>query len=323
MKIFTHFLTIFLFILLMSCTNTNSDKIDKWMRDDETIKILSTTEMINDLVVSIGKDKVDALSLIIGDLDPHSYELVKGDDEKIKRADLVLYNGLGLEHGASLLQVIKHHKNTLAIGDKIICNQPNYALYVDQTLDPHIWMDVSLWLHAIDPIVEKLSDLSPEYANEFKENAEQLKQDLLQTHQEIYEKMQSIPSNKRYLVTSHDAFQYFARAYLKDPSETKFNHRFSAPEGLAPDGQLNSSNIKYIIDHLRKYNISVLFPESNVSQDSIRKIVHAGKSMGMTLKISQDPLYGDAMQVVEGLRGKNYINMMKHNANVIEGNLKQ
>lgn len=293
------------------------------MKQDQAIKVLSTTEMINDLVISIGKDKVSALSLIVGDLDPHSYELVKGDDEKIKRADLVVYNGLGLEHGASLLQSIQSHKNALAVGDQIVLNRPDLILYVDQTLDPHIWMDVSLWAQAVDPIVEQLSTLAPEYAAEFRKNAQQLKQELLCTHEEIYRKMQSIPSHKRYLITSHDAFQYFARAYLKEPHEAKFNHRFSAPEGLAPDGQLNSSNIKLIIDHLQKYGISVLFPESNVSQDSIQKIVHAGKSLGMHLRISQDPLYGDAMQVVEERRGKNYIHMMKHNASVLEEHLKR
>lgn len=317
-KSFKCFLAISMFVLGFSCTNPNSNTLNDWMRDNQKAKVLSTTEMINDLVIAIGKDKVDSLSLIIGDLDPHSYEIVKGDDEKIKRADLVIYNGLGLEHGASLLQMLQNHENRLAVGDVILSEHPQLALHAHQILDPHIWMDVSLWARAVDPITEKLSKLCPEHAKEFSNNAKELKKELSNVHEEIFKKMQSIPSNKRYLVTSHDAFQYFARAYLKDPSDTEFVQRFSAPEGLAPDGQLSSSNIKEIVDHLQKHDICVLFPESNVSQDSIRKILHAGEKMGMHLIISKDPLYGDAMQVEESLRGTNYIHMMKHNARIIE-----
>ena len=74
-------------------------------------------------------------------------------------------------------------------------------------------------------------------------------------------------------MTSHDAFNYFARAYLADPEEVEWQKRFEAPEGLAPDGQLSVADIQRIIDHICMYRIAVLFPESNVSRDSLRKII--------------------------------------------------
>jgi manganese/zinc/iron transport system substrate-binding protein len=128
--------------------------------------------------------------------------------------------------------------------------------------------------------------------------------------------LQGVPSNKRYLVTSHDAFNYFARAYLKDPEEKEWHDRFQAPEGLAPESQLSVADIIAIIHHMKKYQIKVLFPESNVSRDSIRKIVDAGNENGMELKIATTPLYGDAMGK-KGDDGDTYIKMILHNGKTI------
>ena len=95
------------------------------------------------------------------------------------------------------------------------------------------------------------------------------------------------PCRKRYLVTSHDAFHYFTRSYLAEPGEANWAKRFAAPEGLAPEGQLNPRDIQKIIDYLRVKKISVLFPESNVSRDSIRKIATAGRELGLEIRFVQ------------------------------------
>jgi manganese/zinc/iron transport system substrate-binding protein len=124
---------------------------------------------------------------------------------------------------------------------------------------------------------------------------------------QIFETLQKISPEKRYLVTSHDAFRYFARRYLAPAGESDWEQRFQAPEGLSPDAQLNPADLQRIIDHLHRYHIETLFPESNVSRDSIRKLVDAGKKMGLKLKVCKDALYGDSF------RGK-YLDAMKHNA---------
>ncbi len=314
-------INIFLFFSLLftfSCSQSQTIHAQKWMMESGKVKILSTTEMINDLVSAVGGEHVDCLTLIFGGLDPHSYELVKGDDEKFSRADIVFSNGLGLEHGACLVNTIQNHPNSIALGDEVKKKFPNRILTTDGAIDPHIWMDVSLWLYIIDPIEQSLSKLDPDHARSYKKNAENLKKRLLRVHSEILDLMQSIPAEKRYLVTSHDAFYYFAKAYLAENNEkTEWKERFCAPEGLAPDNQMSSLNIVNIINHLKKFNIKVLFPESNVSRDSIKKIILAGKQKDLNLKISDDPLYGDSMEIVETIPGENYIKMMKHNADVI------
>ena len=278
--------------------------------------------MIHDLAKSIGGDRVISLPLIQGDLDPHSYQLVKGDDEKLLGADLIFYNGLGLEHGASLAHILKSSSKATAVGDTIFQKFPEKILWTEGTVDPHIWMDVSLWMHAIDPILDVLIEKEPESAGYFRENAADLKKRMALVHEEIFTKLQEIPAEKRYLVTSHDAFNYFAKGYLASSEESLqgWEERFKAPEGLAPEGQLNPLDLQRIITHLQKHQIRVIFPESNVSPASIEKIVRAGLEKGLCIKISNAPLYGDAMKSTSD-RGENYLETMRHNADIITSQL--
>lgn len=273
-------------------------------------KVLSTIAQIGDLVAQIGGDRIESQVLVRGELNPHSYELVKGDDEKIAQSQIIFYNGLGLEHGASVSAMLASHPNALAVGEKIGQIRPDSILWKGNQIDPHIWMDISLWQEAVDPIADRLSSMDPEGTEYYQARAAALKQEMSNSHEKVYQKLQSIPSEKRFLVTSHDAFHYFTRSYLADPGETDWAKRFAAPEGLAPDGQLNPIDLQKIVTHLNEYHIEVLFPESNVSRDSIRKIAAAGKQLGLDLRICREALYGDAM------RGT-YLEAMEHNAQAI------
>lgn len=297
-------------LFIVGCYPSKSPVKD-WLREDGKIKILSTTAQIGDLVRSIGGERLDGCVLIQGDLDPHSYEIVKGDLEKVDRADLLFYNGLGLEHGASLSSVLRSSSKAVAVGEKIRNRYPDQIIERGQAIDPHIWMDVSLWQKGILPIVEALSQVDPEGASYYQQRGDALSLEMNAVHKDILTRLQKIPSNQRYLVTSHDAFHYFARSYLADPGEVNWTDRFAAPEGLAPEGQLSPRDIQKIIDYLRVKNISVLFPETNVSRDSVRKIADAGKEMGLQISVCSEPLYGDAMGNLS------YLEMMNHNAEII------
>lgn len=317
LKLFVWFSFITLFF---SCTSNRErcDNVKNWMQSDK-IKVLSTIEMIDNLVKEIGGNHVSTLVLITGQLDPHSYQLVKGDDEKFAVADIIFYNGLTLEHGPSLKKTLDEKKNAVGLGDSIRKENPDLILEYNGQVDPHIWMDISIWQKTIPYIVEALSDYSPNHRETFIENGKKLTQKLQEAHLEIYTMLQKIPEEKRYLVTSHDAFNYFSRSYLATQEELELNtwqKRFRAPEGLAPDSQLSSSDIKNIVDHLKKHHIQVLFPESNLSHDSINKIVEAGKAKGLNLTIATCPLYADAMGA-PGSDGDTYIKMVQHNAKLI------
>lgn len=312
-----------LLLSVFSCSKRNND-LQMWMDAPHSIKVLTTTQMINDIVKVIGGRHVSTLALIKGELDPHSYQLVKGDDEKLAYADLIFYNGLGLEHGPSLQHHLENNAKAISLGEKILQDNPALIIYVNDKYDPHIWMDISLWAKTIPIIVKALSNKDPTHADEYQSNAKTLLADMDLAHQEVREILQKIPPEKRYLVTSHDAFNYFTRAYLATAEEIKTNEwqkRFNAPEGLAPESQLSTTDIKNIIAYADKYDIEVLFPESNVSQDSIKKIVQAGNEQGLNLKIACCPLYADAMGK-PGSDGDTYLKMIKHDATIIANHLR-
>lgn len=301
--------------------NSQVQKFKLWMAPNGKVKVLSTITQIGDLVEEIGGDRVDQWVLMTGDLDPHSYELVKGDDEKFSRSDLIFYNGLGLEHGASLASTLQDHPSSISLGGWVQKNHPQKILKKQGLEDPHIWMDLSLWKETIEPIVEALSKKDPDGSDFYKQRAALLKEKMELQHQKMVARLQRVPKEKRYLVTSHDAFHYFTKSYLASPEDgDKWMERFAAPEGLAPDGQLNPSDIEGIINYLKDKKISVLFPESNVSRDSIQKIVSAGKELGLEISICSDVLYGDAMAAIEK---DAYFESMMHNVNVIAQHLEE
>ena len=307
-------------LLLYGCsTSQTSSSMEVWSNQNGKIKVLSTTAMIDDIVGQIGGERINHIVLITGEIDPHSYELVKGDDEKLSLSQLIFYNGLGLEHGASLRYQLEHHANAIAVGNSVLQKNPELILRSDREIDPHIWMDILLWSRIIDPIVAALSIADPEGEELYYKNAQQVRENMLHMHEMIYHDLQNVPEQKRYLVTSHDAFNYFTRAYLATPNEKtqeEWQKRFDAPEGLAPEGQLSAANIQQIIDHLIQYHIQVVFPESNVSRDSLKKVVHACAQKGLIVKISSEALYGDSMGSA-GSDADTYLKMMRHNADAL------
>jgi manganese/zinc/iron transport system substrate-binding protein len=313
--------------LLWGCGSDSSDssmsKRRQWMVPNDKIKVLTTISMIQDIVQQIGGEHVEVLSLITGELDPHSYQLVKGDGELLAFADLIIYNGLGLEHGPSLQKFLLGNSKAIAVGDQIMRTSPELFIVTQSQIDPHIWMDISLWNRIIPIVVEALTAKDPSHAKDFEENGLAVQKKMLAAHESIRSQMERIPSEKRYLVTSHDSFHYFTKAYLTDNQELEteaWRSRCAAPEGLSPESELSTSDIHHIIEHLQKYTVRVVFTESNVSRDSIRKIVAIGKEKGFSIQIAKDCLYADSMGHANG-KELDYLGMIQHNASVIAGHL--
>ncbi len=301
---------VFIYCLLFAACSPPrpSHFTEVWAQPNGKVKVLSTTAMIDDIVGRIGKERIDHISLINGEIDPHSYELVKGDDEKFSMAQAIFYNGLGLEHGASLRYQLENHANAIDLGRQM---PANLLVCVGGQVDPHVWMDIALWSQIIRPIVIELSKIDPEGKEYYEKNGQVMREAMLAAHKRIYSELQSVPQEKRYLVTSHDAFNYFTRAYLATP-DGEWRERVNAPEGLAPEGQLSTADIQQTINYLLRYQVKVVFPESNVSRDSLKKVINACAKKGLNVAISQDDLYADAMGNIDS-----YLNMVEHDAHVL------
>lgn len=307
--------TLILLMLTFLCCQCQraTTRDSQWREKNGRIKVLTTIAMIDDLVQKIGGERVDSIPLIRGELDPHSYEIVKGDEEKFFRADLIFYNGLGLEHGLSLRRHLQDNPKAIAVADPILKSDPSLILVVGGAYDPHIWMDISLWQRTIDPIVSALTKIDPIHASGYHERAEILRQEMQKADQFVFERLQAIDPAKRYLVTSHDAFSYFTRHYLADSEDVDWRLRCAAPEGLAPEAQMSLCDLMEIMDHVEKFHVSVLFPEANVSKDSLRKICDACAKKGIEMRLCSETLYGDSM----GSQGGSYLDMIEHNVQLI------
>ena len=312
----------FLAFILVGCVNPRNslNELSNWVKDDGKIRVLATTAIVGDLVQRIGGDKVKVIAIINGNQDPHSYEVVKGDGEKFTYADIVFANGLMLEHSGSMQYQLKHHKNVLSIGNEILNKYPDDIIYVDGQLDPHIWMDIMIWSYSIDFIREKLMEINPAEKAYFEEQSKKAKMEFAMLDAEILNKMHKIPAEKRFLVTSHDAFNYFVRRYFSSADEVKkgsWRFRMQALQGLAPDEQISVLQIKEIVDHVCKYHIKVIFPESNLSRDSLEKVKEACGKRGVAIRLATNTLYGDT------LGGKTYLEMLDYDADVLETNLNE
>jgi manganese/zinc/iron transport system substrate-binding protein len=308
------FLPAFLAVACSSSTEKKNFALDQWIREEGKVKVLATTAIVGSLVEMVGGEEIDLLILMGRDLDPHSYEMVKGDADKFKYADIVFSNGLFLEHSASMQAELKHHKRSIRLGDEVAKKYREEILFVNGQVDPHIWMDLSLWSKCIDPIVKALSAQDPEHAKKYEERGRKATLLLEKEDREVRTKMESIPVDKRYLVTSHDAFNYFGRRYLSLPTEMKseeWRERVHAIQGLAPDEQISPLEILEIVEYILKRDICVIFPEANLSQDALKKVVDSCLRKGKKVSLCKETLYGDT------LGGKTYIEMIHYNTDVL------
>ena len=306
-------------LFVVSCvTRKSQSDLSRWMEPNQKVKVLATTTIVQDIVSAVGGDYVDVIALVNGDLNPHSYELVKGDSEKFLHASIVFANGLLLEHSPSVQYQLETHPNVLFIGDEIYKKDPSRIIYVGKEVDPHIWMDLSLWAEGIDFVVERLTAKDPIHADDYKRNGEIRKVQLRETDSHIKKEMENIPLAKRYLVTSHDAFNYFVRRYLAPMEEMngEWKSRLEALQGLAPDDQISALSIQNIVDYVSEHQVHVIFPEANLSQDALQKVKEACKSRGTIIQIPKEPLFGDTLG-----KEKSHIQMLEHNARVLDNYL--
>lgn len=312
------FFTFLPLILLMCGCGKKKESAAFWQTNDK-LKVLSTTSMIDDLVKEIGGDRVATLTLIKGELDPHTYEIVKGDEEKFLSADIIFYNGLHLECGYSLRDHLEGNSKAINLGNYIVTNEPHLLLGENNHYDPHIWLDIDLFSRFVSPIEQKLTSLDPSHGEEYHARALSLLQKMKATDKEVKNLMQSVPETKRYLVTCHSAFGYFTRRYLASDNEWKNNswkERAKAPQGLAPEAQISISDIESVVAYIKQRNILVLFPESNVNMDALKRVQSLSKKCGQRVRVAKESLYGDAMK-----EGSSYLETMLMNAQIISREL--
>jgi manganese/zinc/iron transport system substrate-binding protein len=300
----TYLPTVFFIAILVvniNCTNPSQNS------DAGKIKVVTTTGMIADLVKNIGGDSIEVESLMGPGVDPHLYKATQGDMVKLRNAQLIFYNGLHLEGKmGEVLENFKTDKEVVAIGsavdEKLLLSDPNYS----GVPDPHIWFDVSLWSSTIDHIVEKLSAHAPAAKTYFEQNARSYSDELNQLHRWVSSEIAGIPAENRILITAHDAFHYFGRAYAIE---------VRGLQGISTLSEFGLRDRVDLVNYIIQHNIKAVFVETSVSEKNIKSIVEGCRQKGHEVTIGGN-LYSDAMGK-EGTPEGTYIGMVRANVKAI------
>jgi manganese/zinc/iron transport system substrate-binding protein len=271
------------------------------------IRVVATTGMVADLVRNVGGDRVEVRGLMGPGIDPHQYKASEGDVLRLGTADIVFYTGLHLE--AKLGDVLEQMGDR--IRSKAITDGTDRGLLLkpddfEGQYDPHVWFDVSLWATTLDTVRDALIDLDPASADTYRANAERYRAELDELHQYVLEQAARIPEEQRVLVTAHDAFNYFGRAY---------GFEVRGLQGISTAAEAGTSDVRQLADFLARRQIRAIFVESSVPVRNVEAVQAAVRSRGWDITIGGE-LFSDAMGT-EGTPEGTYAGMVRHNIDTI------
>ena len=272
----------------------------------------ATIGMIADVAQTIAGDHAEVRGLMGPGVDPHLYKATQGDLKKLTSADLILYNGLHLEGKmvdvlVQLAQRIRTVQVTDSIPHELLREPPEFA----GQYDPHVWFDVQLWSRAADRIAEALIEADPENGAEYRQNADAYMEQLKELDAYAREQIATIPKEQRVLVTAHDAFGYFGRAY---------DIEVMGLQGISTAAEYGLQDVTNLVDVIVNRKIKAVFAESSISPKSIEALVRGVEDKGGVVVIGGQ-LYSDAMGEA-GTPDGTYIGMVRHNVDTIVEALK-
>lgn len=284
-------------ISLISCTRTTQRP------ENGHPYILATTGMVADMVQHIVGDSATVEALMHAGVDPHLYKASQGDLRKILDADYLFYNGVHLEGKlASILEKQARVKPVVAVGDGL----KNLIKVGEGLYDPHIWFDVSLWKEATAYATTQLITLDSANGNYYQTNAEAYMNQLDSLDTWIHQRIGTIPADKRILITAHDAFSYFGRAY---------GIKVRGLQGISTLSEFGLQDVSNLVDFIVIHQIPAVFVESSVSDRSLKAVLAGVRQRGGRVQIGGN-LFSDAMGA-PGTPEGTYIGMVKHNVNTI------
>lgn len=291
-------------LALVGCTSTSKKEE---ATANPRVRVVTTTGMVADLVRQIGGERIDVEQLMGSGIDPHLYKANTDDVRAIRGADMVFYNGFKLEGrmGDLLGKETSTKKSHVAIAESI---PEDRALGDPQhdAVDPHVWMDVSLWILTLPTIENALAAKLPQYKEEFSKRSEELRSRLIQLDEQAKQWISTIPQQQRILITSHDAFRYFGRRY---------GLQVEGVQGISTSSEAGLKRIRELVDLLVDRKVPAAFVESSVPEKSVKSLIEGAAQRGVNVAIGGE-LYSDAMGAA-GSGADTYEGMMTHNFRTI------
>ncbi|MFN2381005.1 MAG: metal ABC transporter solute-binding protein, Zn/Mn family [Guyparkeria sp.] len=274
---------------------------------DSRLSVIATTGMIADAAREIGADRVEVKGLMGPGIDPHSYRQTRTDIVAMTRADLVLWHGLYLEaQMEEFLHRLVKRQTVVAVAeglnDERLIGHEDY----DDKRDPHVWMDPALWTDVVASVRDAMIEAQPGLEATFREGASDYLDRIERLDKWATEVTSSVPDKSRVLLTAHDAFAYFGRAY---------GFKVIGIQGISTESEAGLRRIRDLVDLLVEREIAAVFVESSVSERNIRALVEGAASRGHEMRIA-GTLYSDAMGPAGTYEGT-YIGMIDHNITTI------
>lgn len=272
------------------------------------IHVVATVGMIGDVAQEIGGDQLRVSTVISSGVDPHLYKPTVADVKLLDSADIVLHNGLLLEGrlGDILQKLGKRGKVVHAVAEESLAGQNYVVSDGEGHSDPHVWMDVAAWSKVAEKIATVLSSNDPENSAEHQKRAEKYLQRLKELDAYARQAMASIPSERRVLVTAHDAFGYMARAY---------GIEVKAVQGISTESEAGLKEINALVDFLVARGVPAVFVESSVPTKAVEALIEGARAKGHEVRIGGE-LFSDAMGKAGTYEGT-YFGMMDHNITTI------
>jgi manganese/zinc/iron transport system substrate-binding protein len=304
-----YFLLIFLLFIIISCQEKE--------QYTGKLRIVCTTSMVADALRNIVGDSAEVISLMGAGVDPHLYKATHGDIKRLLEADVVCYNGLHLEGKmGEIMKKLARQKPIIALGNGIESTELISTEGDTHIPDPHIWFDITLWAKAVKYGGQELikidkSMFQGQRASYFKQNTEKYLQKLDSLNQQIKQTLSLIPANQRVLITSHDAFSYFGRAYRLE---------VRGLQGISTLSDFGLKDVSDLVNFIVKNKIKAIFVETSMSEQSIKAVMQGCYAQGHRVQLG-GKLFSDALGKKGTMEGT-YMGMISANTNIIVSALK-
>mmetsp|Transcript_19005 Transcript_19005/g.44266 ORF Transcript_19005/g.44266 Transcript_19005/m.44266 type:complete len:313 (-) Transcript_19005:1210-2148(-) len=294
-------------MLVIACCWTGCDR-----RAKEQFSVVATTSLVGDAVKNIVQDHATVITLMGPGVDPHAYHATQQDIKHLLKADIIFYNGFHLEGKmADILHKLSKKKPVYAAGEAIKPTQqladPNFST----SIDPHIWFDVHLWKQVVQYMSLQLQAVHPKAAKYYKENTTYYLNQLDKLHQETWQTMQKIPRVQRVLITAHDAFGYFGRAY---------DMEVRGLQGISTVAEYGLKDVTDLVRFIIQRKIKAIFLETSVPAKPLRAVVEGCRKRGHQVAVG-GYLYSDALGQAGTPEGS-YSGMVQANVQTIVNALK-
>ncbi|MBI1307248.1 MAG: manganese transporter [Bacteroidetes bacterium] len=281
-------------------------------RESQKPTITATTSIIADVVRNITGDKVNVISIMGAGVDPHLYKASQGDVQLLQEANMVIYNGLHLEGKMSeVLEKLSHGKTVVAVSDGIDKKFVRTINSDANVYDPHIWFDMKIWREGVQYISGEIQSKFPEIATEVDSCTRNYLHQIDSVQTACEQLIAELDTQKRILITSHDAFEYFGR---------RFGFTVRGLQGISTLSESGLKDVTDMVNYIITNKVKSVFVENSVPQKALRSVIDGCNAKGWDVKVGGE-LFSDALGA-NGTAEGTYLGMVEFNVRTIVKGLK-